>query len=148
MIIGCKKNDRKAQKAFVDYFSNYLFGISKRYVRDDEEAKDVLQEAFVQIFFNISDFRSDGSAIKAWSRQITINCALQRIRKTYRSKEVLTDEMHDYDNESPQPITPNVQSGIQYVCNRRLQSQRDIRTARSSGIELQGYINKSKKDDA
>ncbi|MBK7096210.1 MAG: RNA polymerase sigma factor [Saprospiraceae bacterium] len=102
LIIGCKNNDRKAQKAFVDHFSKYLFAISKRYMRDDEEAKDVLQDSFVSIFNNIAEFRSDAQALKSWTRQITINSALQRIRKSYRDKEIMTDTIVDDRNESPE----------------------------------------------
>lgn len=102
MIIGCKSNDRKAQKALVDHFGKYLFAISRRYMRDDEEAKDVLQDSFVSIFNNIHEFRSDAKALKSWIRQITINSALQRIRKTYRSKEVMPEVQIDDRNEMPE----------------------------------------------
>jgi RNA polymerase sigma-70 factor (ECF subfamily) len=101
LVIGCKNNDRKAQKAFVDHFGKYLFAICRRYMRDDEEAKDVLQDSFVSIFNNISEFRSDALALKSWTRQITINAALQRIRKTYRDKEIMTETMIDDRNEMP-----------------------------------------------
>lgn len=102
MIIGCKSNDRKAQKALVDHFGKYLFAISRRYMRDDEEAKDVLQDSFVSIFNNIHEFRSDAKALKSWIRQITINSALQRIRKTYRSKDVMPEVQIDDRNEMPE----------------------------------------------
>lgn len=101
LIIGCKNDDRRAQKAFVDFFGKYMFAISKRYMRDEEEAKDVLQDAFVSIFQNIGDYRSDATALKAWTRQITINAALQRIRKSYRDKEILTENMVDDRDEMP-----------------------------------------------
>jgi RNA polymerase sigma-70 factor (ECF subfamily) len=102
LIIGCKKNDRKAQKAMVDHFGKYLFAISRRYMRDDEESKDVLQDSFVSIFNNIHEFRSDAKALKSWIRQITINSALQRIRKTYRTREVMPENQIDDRNEMPE----------------------------------------------
>lgn len=102
LIIGCKDNNRKAQKAFVDHFGKYLFAISRRYMRDDEEAKDVLQDSFVSIFNNIHEFRSDAKALKSWIRQITINSALQRIRKTYRTREVMPENQIDDRDEMPE----------------------------------------------
>ena len=102
MIIGCKNNDRNAQKVFVDTFGPYLFAISKRYMRDDHEAKDVTQEDFIAIFNNIQNFRSDSNSIKAWIRQITINTALQKLRKTYRSKEVMPEIITDDRNNVPE----------------------------------------------
>lgn len=101
VISGCKINDRQSQRAFVDHFAKYLFGVCKRYVWDEEEAKDVVQDSFVAIFNNINDFRSDAASIKAWARQITINAALQRIRKSYRTKEVLLENNIDNRDEMP-----------------------------------------------
>ncbi len=102
MIIGCKNNDRRAQKHLVDTFAPYLFAISKRYMRDDQEANDVIQEAFISIFGNIQNFRSEPYAFKAWMRQITINAALQKIRKTYRTKEVMPETIIDDRDEMPE----------------------------------------------
>jgi len=102
LIIGCKNNDRRAQKHLVDTFAPYLFAISKRYMRDDQEANDVIQEAFISIFGNIQNFRSEPYAFKAWMRQITINAALQKIRKTYRTKEVMPETIIDDRDEMPE----------------------------------------------
>jgi len=71
-------------------------------MRDDHEAKDVTQEAFIAIFKNIQNFRSDSNSIKAWIRQITINTALQKLRKTYRNKEVMPEIMVDDRNSVPE----------------------------------------------
>ncbi len=102
LIIGCKNDDRRSQKALVDTFAPYLFAISKRYMRDESEAKDIIQEAFISIFNNIQNFRSEPYAFKAWMRQITVNTALQKIRKSYRTKEVMPETMMDDRNEMPE----------------------------------------------
>ncbi len=102
LIIGCKNNDRRAQKNLVDTFAPYLFAISKRYMRDDHEANDITQEAFIAIFGNIQNFRSEPYALKAWMRQITINTALQKIRKSYRTKEVMPETIQDDRDEMPE----------------------------------------------
>lgn len=102
LIIGCKKENRIAQKALVDTFAPYLFAISKRYMRDDHEAKDIIQESFISIFKNIQNFRSEPYAFKAWIRQITVNAALQKIRKSYRTKEVMEENIVDDRNEMPE----------------------------------------------
>ncbi len=101
LIIGCKNNDRRAQKNLVDTFAPYLFAVSRRYMRDDQEANDVIQDAFISIFGNIQNFKSEPYALKAWMRQITINAALQKIRKTCRSREVLPETMKDDRDEMP-----------------------------------------------
>lgn len=102
LIIGCKKEDRRSQKALVDTYAPYLFAISKRYMRDESEAKDIIQESFISIFKNIDNFRSEPYAFKAWMRQITVNTALQKIRKSYRTKEVMPETMIDDRNTTPE----------------------------------------------
>ena len=64
-------------------------------MRDDQEAKDVLQDAFISIYGNIKDYKSEAGAFKSWIRRITVNAALQRLRKTYRKREIMPETMHD-----------------------------------------------------
>lgn len=95
MIYACQKNDRKAQKLLMETFAPYLFSISKRYTRDDQEAKDVIQDAFISIYGNIQNYKSEAGAFKSWIRRITVNAALQKLRKTYRKREILPEVIHD-----------------------------------------------------
>ena len=85
----------------METFAPYLFSISRRYMRDDQEAKDVLQDAFISIYGNIKDYKSEAGAFKAWIRRITVNAALQKLRKTYRKREILPDTIQDDRSEVP-----------------------------------------------
>ena len=102
MITGCQKNDRKAQKLLMESFAPYLFAISKRYMRDDHEAQDVLQDAFISIYANINDYKSEAGAFKSWIRRITVNAALQKLRKTYRKREVMPENIEDDRSAIPE----------------------------------------------
>jgi RNA polymerase sigma factor (sigma-70 family) len=104
MIIACQKDDRRAQKHLMDTYASYLFGICKRYTRDDQEAKDVLQEAFISIYSHIGEFKSDTGAFKAWIRRIAVNAALQKLRKTYQKREIMHDVIQDDRTEVPEVL--------------------------------------------
>lgn len=80
IIQGCKNNDRKCQRAFVDQYSAYLFGVCRRYVFNHEEAKDCLQDSLIHILKNIGQYKSHGS-FKAWASRVTATQCLQYIRK-------------------------------------------------------------------
>jgi len=95
LIYACQKDDREAQKVLMDTFAPYLFAICKRYMRDEHEAKDVLQEAFIAIYGNIKNYKSEAGAFKSWIRKITVNSALQKLRKTYRKREVMPEVIED-----------------------------------------------------
>lgn len=91
IIQGCKENDRKCQRAFVDQFSPYLFGVCKRYVSDLSKAKDCLQDALVQILTNIHKYEAKGS-FKSWAARVTATQCLQMIR---REKRHITSDLEE-----------------------------------------------------
>jgi len=80
LIQGCKNNDRKSQRAFVDTYSSYLFGVCRRYISDHEVAKDCLQEALVHILHNVNKYEATGS-FKSWAARVTATQCLQWIRR-------------------------------------------------------------------
>ncbi len=80
IIKGCKKNDRKSQKALVDLYNEYLFRVVLRYVKNHEKSKDVIQSTWIKIFFNLDKFNSSGP-FRAWIRRIAINESLSYIQK-------------------------------------------------------------------
>jgi len=84
-------NDRKCQRAFVDQFSPYLFGVCRRYISDSEKAKDCLQDSLVHILSNIDKYEDRGS-FKAWAARITATQCLQFIR---REKKHVTFDIAD-----------------------------------------------------
>lgn len=76
----CRKGNRYAQQALYEWLSPRLLGVSLRYLRDRDEAEDVMQDAFVKIFTNLSSFKGTGS-FEGWARRITANTALSALRK-------------------------------------------------------------------
>ncbi|ADQ18115.1 RNA polymerase, sigma-24 subunit, ECF subfamily [Leadbetterella byssophila DSM 17132] len=73
--------DHKAWKELYDSYSAYLTSVCRRYVRCQDTVRDVLQEAFVQMFKSISAFEYRGSgSLKAWIHRITVNECLRHLR--------------------------------------------------------------------
>jgi RNA polymerase sigma factor (sigma-70 family) len=62
-------------------------GICLRYCANEEEAEDVLQEAFVQAFTNLRKYSGKGP-LGAWLRTLTINKALEQYRKNKSIREL------------------------------------------------------------
>jgi RNA polymerase sigma factor (sigma-70 family) len=54
--------------------------ICRRYAGDRHEAEDMLQEAFINIFKNINQYKSLGS-FEGWIRRITVNASIQVLQK-------------------------------------------------------------------
>ncbi|GAB3766205.1 sigma-70 family RNA polymerase sigma factor [Spirosoma pomorum] len=80
LVEGCRRQDRIVQRQLYERFAGRLFVVCKRYVKDPEEAEDVLQDSFVKIFRHIDSFRFE-CPLEAWLKRIVINTALKHIRK-------------------------------------------------------------------
>lgn len=126
MIYACQNNDRKAQKLLMETFAPYLFAVSKRYMRDDQEAKDVIQDAFVSIYGNIKDYKSEAGAFKSWIRRITVNAALQKLRKTYRKREIMPETIYDDRTVVPEVYEKFNADDLMGVINKLPEMYREV----------------------
>lgn len=101
LVSECKKGDRKAQEEIYALFSSQMYVVSQRYSKSQQEAEDVLQEAFIKIFKNISTYRGD-STLGSWIKRIVVNTALNSQRsKIYMFpmsdiSELQNDEEHSF----------------------------------------------------
>ena len=82
LIAACKKQDRKAQKLLFDRYSPKMFGICKRYLKNREDAEDVLIEGLFKVLTKIDMFHHQGS-FEGWIRRIMVNQALMFLRKKH-----------------------------------------------------------------
>ncbi|MFN3917049.1 MAG: RNA polymerase sigma factor [Flavobacteriales bacterium] len=100
ILIGCRKNDRSAQqKVYMAYYSKML-GVCRRYTKDVDTAKDILQDAFIKIFDKIGGFSGEGS-LEGWIRRIVVNAAIDFIRKEKRSSNLFENEGSIPDSDTP-----------------------------------------------
>jgi RNA polymerase sigma-70 factor (ECF subfamily) len=74
------RNDEAAVRALMQRYNRRLYRIARSVVRDEGEAEDVLQEAYLRALASLADFRGDAS-LATWLTRIVINEALQRIRR-------------------------------------------------------------------
>ncbi len=99
LVEGCRRQDRIVQRQLYERFAGKLFVVCKRYVKDPDEAEDVLQDSFVKIYRHIDSFRFE-CPLEAWLKRIVINTALKHLRKQ-KPWEHTADE-HQLDPLFPQ----------------------------------------------
>jgi RNA polymerase sigma factor (sigma-70 family) len=80
LVALCINGDRKAQRQFYERFSKKMFVIALRYSKTTFEAEDILQEAFVNIFQHIGEFKGS-STLEYWVKRVVVNTALKQNRK-------------------------------------------------------------------
>lgn len=80
LVTECKNGNRKSQYALYKLYSKAMFNIAMRILNKEDEAADVLQEAFIDVFAKIGDFRQE-TTFGLWLKQIVINRSISQLRK-------------------------------------------------------------------
>lgn len=79
------ENDREAFKELYDNFSSRVYNTIIGILQNPEDAEDITQEVFIQIFRSIQNFKQD-SSLSTWIYRITVNKAFELIRSRKRKK--------------------------------------------------------------
>ncbi|MGB4776521.1 MAG: RNA polymerase sigma factor [Daejeonella sp.] len=80
LVVECKSGSRKAYYELYKLYSKAMFNIAMRVLNNTDEATDVLQEAFIDAFGRIKDFRQE-TTFGLWMKQIVINKSINHLRK-------------------------------------------------------------------
>jgi RNA polymerase sigma-70 factor (ECF subfamily) len=98
LIALCIKNDRKAQKMLYDRYISKLMPMALRYAKSQEDAEDILQDAFIKIFNSLESFRMEAQ-FQTWLKRIVINTAINHNRK-----KMFQQPMMDIEKISPMHV--------------------------------------------
>ncbi|GGA77359.1 DNA-directed RNA polymerase sigma-70 factor [Flavobacterium palustre] len=94
-IRQCIENDRGGQQKIYQLFAPVLYGLCIKYMKNEDDAKDVFQEAFVIAFQKMSQYRFEGS-FEGWLKRIFINKLIETLNKRKREMPFL-DVLHQED---------------------------------------------------
>jgi RNA polymerase sigma-70 factor (ECF subfamily) len=83
-----RAGDRDAFSLLMRRYNRRLYRVARSVLRDDAEAEDALQDAYLQAYRALPTFRGE-SALGTWLTRIVVNAALMRQRKTGRLAEVI-----------------------------------------------------------
>lgn len=92
LIEGCMREDRKCQQEVFRRYASKMMGVCLRYARHQMEAEDLLQDAFIKVYNNISKFEYKGS-FEGWIRRIVVNTALKNYsKKSFTYEQIGVEE--------------------------------------------------------
>ncbi len=96
VITSCLQNQTASQQQLYNYLAPKLFAVCLKYARNNDEAKDHLQESFLLIFKNLKHL-SEVSRIEFWAKKITINYCISQ----YKKNKILSykDEFPEHEND-------------------------------------------------
>jgi len=72
LVEQCKANDRKAQMRLYRQYCDGMYCVAMRFLKNADDAEDVLQEAFIKAFEKIHQYKGEVT-FGAWLKRIVIN---------------------------------------------------------------------------
>lgn len=95
MVVACKQGSKKACYELYKLYSKAMLNVAFRIVGDIAEAEDVLQEAFLDAFNKVKDFRQE-TTFGLWLKQIVVNRSINLLRK--RKMDMIDMENEQLEN--------------------------------------------------
>jgi RNA polymerase sigma-70 factor, ECF subfamily len=94
LIERLRGRDEHALAELASTYEHKIFQLALRYLRNHEDAEEVVQDVLLKVFRKIDAFRGD-AALSSWIYRITFNTAMSRMRslKAMRSAEVSETEI-------------------------------------------------------
>lgn len=110
LIKRASEGDHDSFAKIVDLYKNYVFAIILSFIKDYNEAENVAQEVFLQIYLSLPQYKEDN--FKGWIGRITSNKSIDWLRKKkskFREEvmvnsEELMNNLNLMDVETPEDI--------------------------------------------
>ncbi len=92
-VTRAAQGDHEAFRFLVERYQGRAFGLALRVMRDEEQAKDVVQEAFLKVYRSLDRFEGR-SSFYTWFYRIVMNLCLDQKRRQPPGRMVEWDEGH------------------------------------------------------
>jgi len=99
LVAQAKAGDQAAFSELVTHYERKIYRLAKNITRNDEDAEDVLQDAFLKAYTHLDNFKGD-SKFYPWIVRIAVNEALMRLRKRKTDRTVPLDEPVELGEET------------------------------------------------
>jgi RNA polymerase sigma-70 factor (ECF subfamily) len=92
LLAGLRAGDPTAYERLVRAYSGRLLAVARRFLMNEDDARDALQDAFLSAFRAIGNFQ-EGARVSTWLHRIVINAALMKLRTRRRKPEESIDDL-------------------------------------------------------
>lgn len=104
LINACVRRERWAQRVLYEAYYGPMMGLCLRYASNNEEAEDILHEAFIKVFKSINNYKP-GTSLTSWIRRIVVNTAIDQYRKRKRRRTEDIDNAYDIGSDNPGAVS-------------------------------------------
>jgi RNA polymerase sigma-70 factor (ECF subfamily) len=114
LLAGLRAGDAGAFEVLIRRYGARMLATARRIVRSDDDAQDVVQEAYVSAWKCIASFSGE-ARLSTWLHRVVVNAALMRLRARARRPEASIDDLlprfaeDGHFAESPAPWSSGVE---------------------------------------
>jgi RNA polymerase sigma-70 factor (ECF subfamily) len=124
------QRDERAFEALMRRHNRMLYRLARSILKDEAEAEDAVQEAYLSAYRNIGSFRG-GAKLSTWLARIVLNEAYGRLRKRKSASVVVSFDTYDrseheveegvmVDVTTEPPETAAMRSELRRILERRI----------------------------
>lgn len=99
LVQRSQNGDRSAQNELYKLYVNAMYNICRRMLCDPEEAKDVLQDSFIDAFCRIHTLKNEVT-FSAWIKRIVVNNCINYLKKRRLVTQELDGRYDEADEEN------------------------------------------------
>lgn len=92
LVTRARAKDFGAFEQLVDRYEDKVYRLAFRFVRNETDAKEIVQDTFLSVWRKLDTFKGD-SQFGSWVYRVAANAALMRLRSQRRHPEVSTEEL-------------------------------------------------------
>lgn len=129
LVRAAKRGDRSAFGELVRRYESKIYRLARRMTPSDQDAEDVVQEAFVKAYRSLGEFR-EKSKFSTWLYRIAVNLSLMKLRR--KRLEVISldqkmstddgDMVIEFEDQSPDPLRRLLEKESATVLDRAIDS--------------------------
>jgi RNA polymerase sigma-70 factor (ECF subfamily) len=129
LVAAAKKGDTRAFEELVNRYEKKIFRVTMNITRNQEDAEDAMQDAFMKAYSHLKDFSGD-SRFYTWLVRIAANEALMRLRKRRPNvmsldepvegeEDLMPRELQDW---GPSPLQRFAQTEMKEILNTAIEA--------------------------
>ena len=103
LVRRAQAGDQQAFSALYAMHRRRVYSLCLRMTHRMEDAEDLMQEAFLQVFRKLNTFRGD-AAFSTWLHRVAVNVVLMSLRKKPWRETSIDDMARPEESEAPPPV--------------------------------------------
>lgn len=92
LVARARAKDYAAFEILLERYEDKVFRLAFRFVRNESEAKEILQDTFLSVWRKLDTFKGD-SLFSSWVYRVAANTALMRLRSQRRHPQISTEDL-------------------------------------------------------